>query len=168
MKKLAALLSLSVGLALLPCLQAADAKTPPAKTPPAKEAETEKAPPGAMIERKSGGFINLQVDGSNFVMKFLDAEKKPVDADVAKAVVAFRKGKSNERFFMKSDGKTLKSPLPVPRPFIFNTVRVVLFNDDENAANEVYVINFRQPMPGDGEGTPVDEMTPEQLGKIAK
>lgn len=165
MKKLSALLSLALGLAILPCLQAADAKTPPAN-----EAEAEKAPVGAVIERKAGGFINLCVEGGNFVIKFLDADKKETDANVTQAVVAFRKGKSNERFFMKSagDGKSLRSPLPVPRPYIFNTVRVVLFNDDENTANEVYVVNFRQPMPGDGEGVPVDEMTPDQLGKIAK
>ena len=123
-----------------------------------------------MIERKGGGFINLLVEGGNFVIKFLDAEKKETDANVAQAVVAFRKGKSNERFFMKAggDGKSLRSPLPVPRPYIFNTVRVVLFNDDESAANEVYVVNFRQPMAGDGEAIPADEMTPDQLGKIAK
>ncbi len=85
--------------------------------------------------------------------------------NATKATIRFRKGLSTERYFLTPDGKTLRSPLPVPRPYVFFKVRVVLFDDDEETANEVYLVNFKQPMPGDGEGTPADQMTPQQLQK---
>ncbi len=187
MKKLSALLLLALGLALGTAAQAAEKKA--ATKPAAKPAPTAKAAPaakatkpapaapakdekkaeepivGMLIERKTGGFLNLKVDEGNLVLAFLDAEKKETTPNATKATIRFRKGLSTERYFLTPDGKTLRSPLPVPRPYVFFKVRVVLFDDDEETANEVYLVNFKQPMPGDGEGTPADQLTPQQLQK---
>lgn len=175
MKKLSALLLL--GLALGTGLHAAEKKATAKPAPqPAPAAQTKTAPAtdekkaeepivGVLIERKSGGFLNLRVDGGNFVLSFLDAEKKEAEPNATKATIRYRKGLTTHRFFLTPEGKTLRSPLPVFRPYVFFTVRVVLFDDNEETANEVYTTNFKQPMPGDGESVPADQMTPEQRRK---
>ncbi len=190
MKKLSALLLLAVGIALGTGLQAAEKKAatkpaakPAAAAPAAKQAavapaakpatatpakdekKAEEPLVGVLIERKTGGFANLRVDEGKLTLAFLDAEKKETVPNVTKATIRFRKGLSTERYLLTPEGKTLRSPLPVPRPYVFFKVRVVLFDDDEETANEVYLVNFKQPMPGDGEGTPADKLTPQQLQK---
>lgn len=171
MKTLSALLLIALGFA--PAAFAADTKPAAKPAPAAKEAAAgdtldEKNLVGILITRKSGGFINLKIDGGKFTMDFFDADKKATSPDVAQATIRFRKGKSTHRYLLTGSGKSLVSPLPIDRPYIFNAAHVVLFDNDEDTPAEAYTVNFKQPMPGDGEGTPVDEMTPEQLQKIKK
>ncbi|MFT3829441.1 MAG: hypothetical protein QM691_07000 [Opitutaceae bacterium] len=176
MKTLSALLSLALGIGLATSVATAAPKpatapaTPPAAQPAAAETLDEKNLAGILIARTNGGFINLKVDGGKFVMAFYDKDKKAVAPDVTQATVRYRKFKADQRFLLSggADGKTLASPLPVDRPYVFNTVRIVLFDKNEDTPAETYVKNFRQFTPGDGEGTPVDEMTPEQVQKLKK
>lgn len=204
MKKLSALLSLALGLSLIPTVFAADKKPAPTTTKPTttaakptaapakpsatapktavKAAATKEAPKaaaaeepakelvGILIERKAGGFINLKIDGGNFVMTFLDKDKKETKPDVLRATAKYRKNKSNHRHLLvpAADGKSLRAPTPVDRPYVINTMLVVLFDDNENNAAEAYTVNFKQITPSDTEGIPADEMTPEQLQKVAK
>jgi len=175
MKKLSALLSLALGLCLIPAVFAADKKptsTSPAKPAAKAAAQEEKEEPlvGVLIERPNGGFINLKVDGGNFVMTFLDKDKKETNADVPRASARYRKNKSDHRHMLvrSADGKSLRAPTPVDRPYRFNALLVVLSSDSEDNAAEAYTVNFKQVSPEDDASVPVDEMTPEQLQKIAK
>lgn len=170
MKTLPALLLLALGFA--PAAFAADTKPAAPTTPAAKEAAAakdtldEKNLVGILITRKAGGFINLKVEGGKFVMDFYDANKEATSPNVTQATIRFRKSKATHRYLLTGNGKALQSPLPVDRPYVFNAVHVVLFDDNEDTALEAYTVQFRQPMPDDGEGIPADEMTPEQLQKV--
>jgi hypothetical protein len=194
MKKLPVLLLLALGIS--PALFAADkkpvapaatpAKTTPAQktTPAAKTAQAPAAKPaqpaanaldeknlvGILLTRPTGGFINLKVDDGKFTMKFYDAEKKETSANVSHAAIKYRKDKATHRHSLNrsTDGKSLTALTPVDRPYIFKTVHVALFDEDEDTAPEVYTINFKQLAAGEPDSIPVDEMTPEQLQKIAK
>lgn len=175
MKKLSALLLLALGLSVIPAAFSADKKpAAPAKpaTPaaaPAPAPAKQEAIVGILIERKAGGFLNLRVDNGNFTIAFLDQDKKPVDADLARAVLRFRRHLKNNTYILNrsGDGKTLTCAQPINRPYLLPALPVVLFKDAGDAdASEVYTVNFKQPMPGDGESTPLDEMTPEQREMI--
>lgn len=178
MKTLSALLSLALGLSLIPATFAADKKPAPAAKPAqvaaAKPtaAEQKKDEPivGILVERSVGGFINLKIEDGKFVMAFLDAEKKEIEPNVRSATVRYRKNKSDHRFLLTGaeGSKTLRCNLPVDRPYIFNGLRIALIDDSEESAAETYVKNFKQLAPGEPDSIPVDEMTPEQLQKIAK
>jgi hypothetical protein len=176
MKTLSALLSLALGLSLIPATFAADTKpTPATKTAqaaakPAAEQKKDEPVVGILVERATGGFFNLKIESGNFVMVFLDAEKKEVEPDVRSATVRYRKNKSDHRFLLtRTEGsKTLRCNLPVDRPYIFKTLRIALIDESEETAAETYVKNFKQLAAGEPESIPVDEMTPEQLQKIAK
>lgn len=183
MKKLSALLLLALGLSVIPAGFSADKK--PAATKPATAAKPaaataatpeaaedtldEKNLVGVLLTRANGTFVNIKVADGKFTMAFYDAAKKPMEPDVPKAVVRFRKDLKNHRHLLVStgDGKTLQAPTPVARPFIFNTAQVVLLSGAEEASAETFTVNFKQPMPGDGATMPADEMTPEQLQMLA-
>jgi hypothetical protein len=193
MKKLSALLFV-LGLCLIPTVDAADPKVapkaPPKTTPaaqakpstttPAKptakdakaKAAEEKPVVGALIERTDGsGFLNLRVDGGNFVITFLDKDKKAVDADRSRAIIRYRKHLKNNQFILRpdADGKSLRSTgTPVARPYVLPALPVILFKEGQEEVAESYVVQFNQPMPGDGEGIPADEMPPEQVQKATK
>lgn len=189
MKKLSALLFV-LGLCLLPAMDAADPKVAPKTTPKtapaaqaksgstapakptAKEAKAKTAdekPVGALIERKDGGFLNLKVEGGNFVITFLDKDKNAVDADRSRAIIRFRKHLKNNQYILRldADGKSLRSSgTPVARPYILPALPVILFKEGQEEVAESYVVQFNQPMPGDGDSIPADEMTPEQAQKV--
>lgn len=189
MKKLSALLFV-LGLCLLPAMNAAEPKVAPKTTsktapaaqtksgttapakPTAKEAKAKTAdekPVGALIERKDGGFLNLKVEGGNFVITFLDKDKNAVDADRSRAIIRFRKHLKNNQYILRldADGKSLRSSgTPVARPYILPALPVILFKEGQEEVAESYVVQFNQPMPGDGDSIPADEMTPEQAQKV--
>ena len=189
MKKLSALLFV-LGLCLLPAMDAADPKVAPKTTPktaPAAQAKSgstapakpttkeakaktaDEKPVGALIERKDGGFLNLKVEGGNFVITFLDKDKNAVDADRSRAIIRFRKHLKNNQYILRldADGKSLRSSgTPVARPYILPALPVILFKEGQEEVAESYVVQFNQPMPGDGDSIPADEMTPEQAQKV--
>jgi hypothetical protein len=196
MKKLSALL-LVLGLCLVPAVNAVDPKVAPQTTPKTTSPTTTKIDPkatakvdpkattikakveeakpivGILIERKdsSGGFLNLKVDGGNFVITFLDKDKKEIEGDRVRAIIRFRRHLKSSQFILarSADGKSLRSSgTPVDRPYILPALPVVLFKEGQEEVAESYVVQFTQPMPGDGEGIPVDQMTPEQIQKVKK
>ncbi len=201
MKKLSALLSLALGLSLIPVVFSADKKPVPApaakptapaakpavpsdkpaaqaatkgatKTPAKPAAEEKKEEPlvGILIERNVGGFINLKVEDGKFVMLFLDAEKKETKANVLKATVRYRKNRADHRHLLTrtADEKSLRAPTPADRPYLYNPLYIVLFDDNEETPAEAYTKSFKQLTPQDGESVPADEMTPEQIKKVKK
>ncbi len=128
---------------------------------------------GILIERKngSGGFLNLKIDAGNFVITFLDKDKKEIEGDLSRAIIRFRKSLKNNQYILRrsADGKSLRATgAPVARPYILPALPVILFKEGQEEVAESYVVQFKQPMPDDGKGIPADEMTPEQLEKIAK
>jgi hypothetical protein len=116
----------------------------PAKPAPAQE-EPAKIE-GLTIARKNGGFIGLNVVGSTYVMKFYDADKKPVDADVSRALARWQPSniKADLRAVLNpaGDGKSLISPGLVRPPLNF-TVYITLFDAQENVIENV-VANLRE------------------------
>lgn len=159
----------------------ADPKTAPAtatktdpKAPTATAAKDAKAKPeetkpvvGALLERSNGGFLNLKVDGG-WTITFLDKDKKEVKADLFRAIIRYRRHLKNSQFILtlSADGKSLHSSLPVDRPYLFASLPVLLFKEGVEDSTESYRVAFKQPMAGDGEGVPIDEMSPEDLKKI--
>src|SRR3954466_1035902 len=108
------------------------AQTPAAKTPAAKsgaEKSGKKEEPPAKIEgmeiarSEGGGFMGLQIVDTNFRLAFYDAKKKPVAADVTRAVLRWNPNyqKSEERVVLErsGDGKYLTSPRTIRPPHNF-------------------------------------------------
>jgi hypothetical protein len=181
MKPFSALLLTMLGLCVLPAVSGADkpspaptpAKPTPAPVPaPAKAEEKQKPIIGPVLNRPGGGFLNLFVENNNFVLRFLDKDKKDADADLARGFIWFRKNLQTSRFFLlpEGEGKTLKATQYVRPPYIFTVLHLVLFkeggtDEDEEKASEAYTINFNQITASDGATVPIDQLTPEQLQK---
>lgn len=177
MKTLPALLSLALGLSLIPATFAADMKPAPAAKPaqsaaakPAAEPKKDVPVVGILAERTAGGFFNLKIEDGKFVMTFLDTEKKETEPNVTSATVRYRKHKAEQRFLLtrSADGKSLRCNLPADRPHIYNALRIALTDGNEETPAETYVKNFKQLAAGEPDTIPVDEMTPEQVQKIKK
>lgn len=147
----------------------AAAKADPKAT--TEKAEAAKPIIGALIERKngSGGFLNLKVEGG-WTITFLDKDKKEIEGDLNRAIIRYRKHLKNNQYILtrSADGKSLRSSLPVSRPYILPALPVLLFKEGQEGVAESYVVQFSQPMAGDGEVVSADEMTPEQIKKAAK
>lgn len=137
-----------------------------------ESAAAEKPIIGILITRKDGnGFLNLKVEDGHFTIAFLDKDKKEVEGDFARAIIRYRKNLTNNQYILTraADGKSLRAGgAPVRRPYILPALPVLLFKEGKEEVAEAYTVQFNQPMAGDGELVPVDEMTPEQLKKAAK
>jgi len=146
---------------------------PPAKPATADAKPAEKVEPlvGMLLDRPGGGYLNLKIDGGSFVIRFLDANKKKVDADLEHGRVSYRRHlKSSKHTLNRSaDGKELRSSAPpVDRPYFIPGVSVVLFKEGWENVSESYLIFFKQPMAGDDQTISPEDMTPEQLQKLPK
>ena len=145
---------------LLLCIVAAavaavsGAEAPPEKAagPDAKAAAKKKTfelpKEGKNIPREKGGWINVQTSGAQMIIKFFDAEKKPVAADVARATARFRyPAKSDqERTVLNREGEALVSPGNVRPPHNFFIILTLLHGaDDSDSAQSVEVYNFKFP-----------------------
>ena len=87
------------------------------------------------VERPwAGGVLGLAVEGNSFVLRFYDAEKKPVPVAAARAAVRWDPvGKGGtERAVMNPAGDALRSPSLVRPPHVF-TAWVTLLDEDGNA-----------------------------------
>ena len=138
-------------------------------------AKVEEAKPivGILIERKdsAGGFLNLKVDGGDFVIAFLDKDKKEIEGDRSRAIIRFRKHLKNSQFILtrSADGKSLRSSgAPVDRPYIYPALPVLVFKEGQEEVAEAYTVQFTQPTADDGKTVSIEEMTPEQLQKAKK
>ncbi len=100
---------------------------------------------GVNLERQNGGWINVQTSGAQMVVRFFEAEKKPVSPDVMRATARFRyAAKSNiARTVLNREGDTLVSPNNVRPPHNFFVTLTLLRGGDEATATEVF--NFKFP-----------------------
>jgi hypothetical protein len=101
---------------------------------------------GVNIARQKGDWLNVEASGARFVVKFFDAEKKPVAPDVERATARFRYAAKSDvnRGVLNREGEALVSPGNVRPPHNFLVTLTLLRGEAESAAaTEVY--NFKYP-----------------------
>lgn len=119
-----------------------------AGTAVANPTEEEPQLEGVVVERKSGGFMTLTMDGKKLVLRFFDAKKKPVAADVRGGFVRFLFGnRSPERrpLVPTGDGMGLTHGEPLRTPHIFSahiTLRHGEGEDEDDIASEDYIVSY--------------------------
>lgn len=122
------------------------AQTAPKPAKPATPAEEPAKVDGLELARKNGGFLGLTVEGPRLVLKFYDAEKKPVDMDAIRASARWDpvNKTSDVRTVLNPspDGKTLVSPLVVQPPLTFKVYLTLIATD--GTAIESLVADLRQ------------------------
>ena len=128
---------------------------PGAKKAPGKEAGKKEEPPpkieGIEINRGAKGFLGIQIVESTFKLSFYDAKKKPVAADVARAVLRwdpkYKVGQERIVLNPSGDGKSLGASRSIRAPYNFKLF-ITLLKDasasDESPVGESYVIDFKQ------------------------
>jgi len=132
------------------------ASTPAKPADPTKKADAAKkdAPgkiEGIEIARAKGGFLGVQIVDSSFKITFYDAKKKPVAADVVRALLRwdpkYKVGQERLVLNRSDDGKSLASPRNIRPPYLFKLTIVLLQEaagtEDGTAAGETYVIDFK-------------------------
>ena len=100
---------------------------------------------GVNLARPHGGWLNVAVEGHQFIVAFYDADKAPVPADTGHALVRYYSGvKEDQRIPLAPDGQGLKlvSPTRVRGPYVFQ-VRLTLRRDAPGDEEEHYA--FRYP-----------------------
>lgn len=144
------LLVASTGM-VLPMLAKPPAK--PAAVPAQQDAtakadgeESEGTISGVAVKRANGGYIGITIDGNGVVLSFYDEKKKPVDCDVAQAVVHWKPKNTiaEERRILNpaGDGKTLTSTAPVHPPFNFK-LYLTLLSADGQVVESFSAIDFQ-------------------------
>ncbi|MBL9189406.1 MAG: hypothetical protein JNK23_18130 [Opitutaceae bacterium] len=121
-----------------------------------KKGETEKKAEAATIEgmevsRGAAGFLGVQIVGTTFKISFYDAKRKPIAADVPRAVLRwdpkYKVGSERLLLTRTEDGMALTSSRNVRPPYLFKLFITLLPNaaDGEAAdgAGETHVIDFR-------------------------
>jgi hypothetical protein len=140
------LMAASIGM-VVP-LVAQTAPKPSKPTVPAKPAPDE--PPakidGITLPRGGGGFLGLTVEGARMVLKFYDADKKPVTADLSRVAARWtpvnRKGEERSMLNPDETGRALVST-PVVRPPLVFRVYLTLF-DASGAVQENMTADLRE------------------------
>jgi len=133
---LAALLSLG-----LPAVHGAPAKPAPGKASPKSKTEAAKPAdakeiilPGIVTKRPNGGFVSIDVVGTNFVLRFYDKDKKQIAPDASRASARWQPKQKPRQvtsvLLPSSDGLTLKGDKVVQPPFVFR-VYVTLYAEGE-------------------------------------
>ncbi len=94
------------------------------------------------------GFLGIQMVGSNFKLSFYDQKKKPVVADVARAVlhwpVSYQPVHDRTVLNPTGDGKSFTSGKVVRPPLNFKLfISLVPKDAPDDAVGETYVIDFR-------------------------
>jgi hypothetical protein len=120
----------------------------------AKKADGAKkeAPPtidGVEVSRGALGFLGVQIVEGSFKIAFYDAKKKPIKADVTRALLRwnpkYKIGSERVVLNLSGDGKSLTSARDIRPPYLFKLFITLLKDgaDGEDAAGETYVIDFR-------------------------
>jgi len=147
---LATLLSLG-----LPAAHGTPAKPVPGKASPKTKTEATKAPdakevtlPGIVTKRPNGGFVSIDVVGTNFVLRFYDKDKKQIAPDAKRASVRWQPKQKPRQMtsilLPSSDGRSLKGDKVVQPPFVFK-VYVTLYSEGETVLE-----NFQADYRDDG------------------
>jgi hypothetical protein len=123
--------------------------TPPAPKSPEAEEVHELPETGKNLPRENGGWLNVEATGAQLIVKFFDADKKPVAPDVDRAAARFRyAGKSSiTRTVLNRDGDSLASPGNVRPPHNFLVTLTLLQGGDgsEDAVEGAEILNFKYP-----------------------
>ncbi|MEO6244968.1 MAG: hypothetical protein ABIQ12_06000 [Opitutaceae bacterium] len=120
----------------------------------AKQAEAAKnaAPPtieGVEVSRGALGYLGVQIVDSSFKISFYDAKKKPIKADVTRALLRwnpkYKSGSDRVVLNLSGDGKSLSAPRDIRPPYVFKLFITLLKDaaDGDDTAGETYVIDFR-------------------------
>ncbi|MDO8539671.1 MAG: hypothetical protein Q7S40_04460 [Opitutaceae bacterium] len=148
--KIKALLTFVISSAFLAALFAAEPplkNTTPGKSKSGSEKKEHELPKdGKNLPRGKGGWLNVEISGARMIVKFFDAEKKPVPPDVPRAAARFRYASKSDikRTVLNREGEALVSPGNVRPPHNFLVTLTLLSGDDESIeAAEVY--NFKFP-----------------------
>ncbi len=115
-----------------------------------EKAETPKIE-GMEVARTGGGFIGVAITGSTFKISFYDAKKKPVAADVGRALLRwdpkYKVGAERVVLNRTDDGMALASAKNIRPPYLFKLYITLLKSaaegDAADTAGETYVIDFR-------------------------
>jgi hypothetical protein len=124
-------------------------KAPAAKKDAKKKPEAPRKIEGLEIPRKGAGFLGIKIEGGNFVLSFYDKDKKPVAADVSRAVlrwpVHYQPNDERTQLEPTSDGKTFTSAKVVRPPFTFKLYLTLLKDaaPNEPVATEEYIVDFQ-------------------------
>lgn len=123
---------------------------PAAKAPAAKTVKKEEPPPkieGITIPRGKN-FLGIQIVNGTFKLSFYDEKKKPIPADVPRAVLRwdpkYKVGKERLLLSPGEDGKSLTSPKNIRPPHNFKLYITLLkeASEAEDPAGETFVIDF--------------------------
>lgn len=122
-------------------------------TKPAAGAAKKEAPAkieGIEVARASGGFLGVVVVGNNFKISFYDDKKKPVQADVVRALLRWdpknTSGWEHAVLNPTADLKALTGPKIVRPPYnfkLFITLMKEAADSPEPVVGETFVIDFR-------------------------
>jgi hypothetical protein len=118
----------------------------PAPATPGKEEEPPKIE-GQEIKR-GDRYLGIAVVNGTFKLTFYDAKKKPIPADVVRAVLRWpvKYQKADERTVLNpaGDGKSLTSGKVIKPPLLFKLYITLIPKDgSEDSATENYQIDFR-------------------------
>lgn len=138
------LMAASIGM-IVPMAAQTPKPSKPAKPATAPVEEPAKID-GIELPRKAGGFLGLTVEGPRLILKFYDAEKKPVAADVARAAARWnplnKTGDVRSVLNPAPDGMSLASTPVVKPPLVFLVYITLL--DAEGKAVESVVADLRK------------------------
>jgi hypothetical protein len=117
---------------------------------PAAAAEEEPKLEGVVVERTSGGFLTLTMDGKKLVLRFFDEKKKPIAADVNGGFVRFQFGnRSPERrpLNLAADGLSMTHGEPLRPPHVFKAFITLRHGEasgegEDDAGAEKYIVDF--------------------------
>jgi hypothetical protein len=145
---------LSVWVAAFCLATALQAQTTPATKPgtakktttkPEVKKEPEAKIPGQTIPRANGTFLGLTLEDGKYLVRFYDAKKKPIAADVARASARWPNvhGPGDNRTVLNrsADGQSLLGAQFVRPPFAFKLFLTLIKDDGE--AGETFVLDFR-------------------------
>lgn len=106
---------------------------------------------GIEVARGAAGFLGVAMVGNTFKITFYDAKKKPISADVARAVLRwdpkYKVGSERVVLNRTEDGKALASSRNIRPPHVFKLYITLIKDAGEGeaaeGAGETHVIDFR-------------------------
>ncbi len=127
---------------------AAPAGSPPKKagsikTAPVTKKEVYELPKsGVSIARTEGGWLNVEGNGTQIVVRFFDKDKKPIAPDVERGLARFNYAAKNDtRAPLHREGNTLVTPATVRPPHNFQII-LSLFKGEAGESAEVYTFKY--------------------------
>lgn len=140
------LMAASIGMIVPSAAQTLPKPATPAKPSTVPTEEEPAKIDGLEIARKAGGFIGVEIEGVRLVVKFYDADKKPIEANVARAAARWnpvnKTGEVRSVLNLAGDGKSLVSTPVLQPPHVFNVYLTLIAED--GTAVETFVVNLRE------------------------